>query len=483
LSHATQKAETDWIAHKIAAEVGLGRRRPRDFAIFYRMNALSRGLEHSLRECGIPYQMINGVEFYQRKEIKDILAYLQLINNPRDNVALARIINTPIRGIGKTTIQHINRYAMMRGMTMLDAARQSGLIPELPKRAAVAVAKFVHMFDRLQAVAMAPVEEIMGLVLSETKYEEMLKNSGNEEEEDRLANIQELLTAAREFDEQNPGTGQLEGYLEQASLVNDTDAWEAETDRVTLMTLHAAKGLEFPVVFITAIEEGLLPHERSREKLDQLEEERRLFFVGITRAREELNLTMAKYRSFRGQTRMAVPSPFLMELPTSEMEVQDNTWVEPDWMQFEGDAQADGCSDEPEIALDHGEAHEHEGTEQFDDAVENFDQPDSSVDVDGESSLAGLSSQFRLKTAAELPVPTDDAITTATTAEIVDEPRAAPEDFHHGQLVRHPTYGLGKIISLSGSGTRRGATIAFVQGAGEKRFILAHSKLQPVKGG
>lgn len=457
LSQPNQKTEADWIATRIAGEVAAGRRRPREFAIFYRMNALSRQLEHSLREFSIPYQMVNGVEFYQRKEIKDILAYLHLLNNPRDNVAFLRVINTPARGIGKSTIAQLIGHAERHGLTLLEAARESGLIEGLPKRAAVAVAKFVGIYDRLQLSAHGAVEEIMGLVLSESGYQQMLDDSDNEDDEERLANIQELLTAARECDEQNPGENALEGFLEQASLVNDTDAWEVDDDRVTLMTLHAAKGLEFPVVFIVAIEEGLLPHERSSEWLDQLEEERRLFFVGITRAEEELYLSMAKYRSFRGQSRMTIPSKFLMELPTEEMEVGDYAWAAPDWHEFE------------------------EGQE----FISQYDDEDArrlcAQSPPGAEGVNGL----KLTTAAQLGALKAEAAKGEANgaAAATALPPVSPDEFIHGMIVTHPEYGLGKIIALSGAGVKRTATVAFAGGAGEKKFILAHSVLRPAKNG
>ncbi len=325
-AYPTQRDEAESIAAQIAGEIASGRRRPRDFAVFYRTNALSRTIETSLAAQGIPYQMVHGVEFFQRKEIKDVLGYLTLLVNPRDDVAFQRIVNTPARAIGKSSIDRLRTHAVRFGMTMLDAARESGLIEDLPKRAAVAVAKFVSLYDRLSLLAIRPVEEILGHVLSESGYQEMLKLSDTDEDQERLANIEELLTAAREFDERTPGEGHLEEFLEDVCLVNDTDDWDATNDCVTLMTLHGSKGLEFPVVFIVALEEGLIPHERSREKPEQLEEERRLLFVGITRAEKELNLSVAQYREFRGQRKMTVPSQFLLELPFDELESQEVSW-------------------------------------------------------------------------------------------------------------------------------------------------------------
>ncbi|HEY2881652.1 MAG TPA: UvrD-helicase domain-containing protein, partial [Pirellulales bacterium] len=364
----TQKDEADQIAETIEQAVRSGRRRPRDFAVFYRTNALSRSLEFALREYGVPYQMVNGLEFYQRKEIKDVLAYLHLLNNPRDGVAMSRIINIPPRGIGRSTLAKLQEHAAVRGGSLLDAARQAGMIDGLNKRAAVAVAKFVSLFDHLSVAATAPVEEIIGRVLADSGYHELLKDSEDEEDQERLANIEELLTAAREFDETHPGSGALEAFLEQAALVNDTDAWETEDDRVTLMTVHAAKGLEFPVVFMIALEEGIFPHERSRNDEEQLEEERRLLFVGITRAREELHLSRACYRHYRGQHRPTVPSAFLMELPQEELDFQQPKTFASGVPTF-----AAGDSDLHDLHSDGADLHDPNG--ESDDAID-FDPGD-----------------------------------------------------------------------------------------------------------
>ncbi len=452
VTYATGQAEAESIAHFIASEVHAGRRRPRDFAIFYRVNALSRNLEFALRGEGVPYQMVNGLEFYQRREIKDILAYLRLLNNPRDDNALLRVINTPPRGIGKSTLERLTEHAVAKRQSLLDAARESGLIESLNKRAAVAVAKFVSMYDRLSLVSIAGVEEVLGHVLSESGYQQLLSESDDESDQERLANIEELLTAARQFDEHHPGDGALEAFLEEACLVNDTDAWEADDDRVTLMTLHASKGLEFPVVFVIALEEGLLPHERSRENDNLVEEERRLLFVGITRACEELNLSLAANREFRGQRRGAVPSQFLMELPRGEMRVVVPTSLsEPDWEIGEHDD-----------SLDFADPNEREPWDPAPEDPEAFEISSSTTDSPASSIVASLT------TAAEL-----------YQAPPVEVPRVSPDVFRLGMVVRHPEYGLGKVIALSGSGVKRSATVAFVSDAGQKKFMLAQSALRP----
>ena len=430
VTYADHKEEAQGIAARIADEVHAARRRPRDYAVFYRINALSRAFELALREHGVPYQVVKGVEFFQREEIKDILAYLQLLNNPRDDIALLRVINTPPRGIGKTTVRRLGDHAARHGMTLLEAARDSCRIESLSSRPAGLVGKFVGLFDRLARVAGAPVEEILGHVLAESGYKSQFEESENEEDQQRLANIEEVLTVAREFDERSSADRPLEEFLEETSLVNDTDDWEVENDRVTLMTLHASKGLEFPVVYLVAVEEALLPHERSRQHPDQLEEERRLMFVGITRAQEELQISLAAYRDFRGQRKITIPSPFLMELPRSEMEVHDLETVAPSW--------ADAGYEEPVLARG-GPA--------------PAPRPDSAV---------------RLTTAAELAG---------------DAPPAAcsPDEFHQGMLVRHPTHGLGRVIALSGAGSGRKAVVDFASNAGRKEFLIARSPLQPLK--
>jgi len=453
--YPTQRDEADDIAAQIATAVHSGKRRPRDFAVFYRINALSRQIEHALREHVIPYQIVNGVEFFQRKEIKDVLAYLHLINNPRSDVALLRIINTPTRGIGKSTVVKLQDHARKQSLPLLDAAREAGLVEGLAKKSAVSVAKFVAMFDRLSEVATSHVEAIVGRVLTETGYREVLENSEAEEDQERLANLEELLTAAREFDMRNPGQGHLEQFLEETSLVADTDAWESESDKVTLMTMHAAKGLEFPGVFIIACEQGLLPHERSRNDEEKVEEERRLLFVGITRAEEELQLSYADYRMFRGQAAPTIPSPFLMELPRDEMQLSSSITSRPrarDW-------------EESQLPREEAEDLSHE-------------EGDDSFDVDDFSQVEP--EQPKKKKAPVLV----SGVTTAASLLAEQESgvrRVPPSMFKHGMTVEHREYGLGTIISLSGEGPKRRATVRFSGGAGEKSFVLLHARLQPVE--
>ncbi|MBI2478649.1 MAG: ATP-binding domain-containing protein, partial [Planctomycetia bacterium] len=284
----------------------------------------------------------------------------------------------------------------------------------------------------------------------EAGYNEWLTNSDNEDDIERLANVQELLTDAREFDEQHPGESQLEEFLEQVSLVSDTDELETDSDKVSLMTLHAAKGLEFPVVFLAAVEEGMLPHERSRDDSEQLEEERRLLFVGITRAEEELQLSYSAYRFLRGGQRMSIPSSFLMELPRDEMEIHE--------------PRTSRIREFDEYAFDEGEEFdEYDQREQHDDEIHEAREV-------VEQRIAVTRDVARIVTAADM---LGDSSRSAL--------KAAPDQFEIGMLVNHPEHGLGKILTLAGSGTKRSASVQFFDSTRERRFILVHSQLQPVR--
>lgn len=479
--YPNQIEEAQSIARRIAGEIQAGRRRPRDFAVFYRTNALSRTIEDAVRREGIPYQIVHSVEFFQRKEVKDVVAYLQLLNNPRDDVAFGRVVNTPPRGIGDRTIECLADHARDKGLSMLESARQAGLIAAVPKRTAVAVAKFVAMFDRISVILREPVEAILGRTLEESGYRQQLADSQTEGDEERLANIQELLTAAREFDHEHGGEGTLEEFLEHVCLVNDTDDWEAGDDRMTLMTLHAAKGLEFPVVSIVAVEQGLLPHELNRESPHKMEEERRLFFVGITRAMEELWLSHVQIRDFRGRRNYAVPSSFLFELPREEMEIAT--------VQSERaangfaplPAELDGDSDFMPAPLEDFELAVEGGDTSFDFGAAQPKSPPVKSELDDELPSTPV------PTPAPAPRIRPAGVKFQTAAELAGvapsaaaRPSVAVEVFEQGMAVMHPEYGVGKILALSGEGISRKATVVFV-GFGEKRFVLSKSPLRPAR--
>jgi DNA helicase-2/ATP-dependent DNA helicase PcrA len=299
--------------HRLVEEEG---HRYSDIAIFYRTNAQSRVLEDVFIRAGTPYRVIGGVRFYQRKEIRDVIAYLRLLLNPQDVVAARRVINTPKRGIGDATVTAIEGFAAIEGVPFLEAARRADEIGSLATRARGAVAGFVHVMDTLAAAleSGAGPQRMIEAAATESGYLLDLETERTVEAEGRIENIRELGGVAAEFAQRDPD-GTLADFLEQVSLLGEQDEYDEEAGSVTLMTLHNAKGLEFPVVFIIGLEDGVFPHYRSMGDPAQLEEERRLMYVGVTRARERLYLTNAWSRALFGQTSYNPPSRFLSEIP------------------------------------------------------------------------------------------------------------------------------------------------------------------------
>jgi DNA helicase-2/ATP-dependent DNA helicase PcrA len=299
----------------------------KDIAVFYRVNAQSRALEEALVRNKIPYQIVRGVEFYRRKEIRDLLAYLKVLVNPNDEIALMRIINTPARGIGKVTTDRVSNYAVQHNISFHEALKKTDDIQSLSKATKAKLAVFVNMLEQFKKDIAGEVAQLADRVFNESGLAESLA-AGGPESINAIENINELINSATEYDKQAEEPSLLD-YLQQISLFSDTDAYDSTSDRVALMTLHAAKGLEFEHVFIAGVEDGLLPHERSNtgEDDEQLEEERRLFFVGITRAKSGLNISYARYRTVRGQFLRTIPSQFLFELGTNFTEqAQDDNF-------------------------------------------------------------------------------------------------------------------------------------------------------------
>jgi len=275
---------------------------------------MSRVLEEAFIRSRIQYQVVRGVEFYNRKEIRDMLAYLKVIANPDDEIALLRIINTPTRGIGKVTVDRLRIYASNNRVTLFEAVKKAENIESLSRNAKARLATFADMFRRFAKANAGPVGPLAETVFEESGLAASLVAAGADGK-DACDNVDELINAATEYDKQAQEPSLID-YLQHISLFSDTDAYDPTTGRVALMTLHAAKGLEFENVFILGVEEGLLPHERtnSHEDQDELEEERRLLFVGITRAKSNLNISYARYRTIRGQSLRTIPSQFLFEL-------------------------------------------------------------------------------------------------------------------------------------------------------------------------
>ncbi len=412
-----EHGEADEIARLIRAFNSRGVKYS-EIAVFYRTNAQSRVLENSLRNSGIPYMIIGGVEFYQRKEIKDVLSYLRLCNNPQDDVALGRTINTPARGIGFTTIKKLEDWATAHSTSLFDAIKHVDSIPEITTKSASSIKRFSELISDLQQMPRSPVEDIIKRVVEKTNYFAFLRESGEKESNDRIANVEELVNAAHEYDI-NYSEGTLRGFLEEVALVSDVNELEETIEAVTLMTLHTAKGLEFPVVFITGVEEGLLPHSEPNDADEEIEEERRLCYVGITRAMKELFLTHAKRRMRYGQTNQCRPSRFLDEIPDEILDKIDKTNQEYSYNTYYSKNQ----------------------------------------------------SFQRISSGDDLSI--DTAVPAAATQE-------EPPLFSSGEVVRHPLFGVGRILEVSGSNEKASVRVSFNVG-GTKHLMLAYAKLERVK--
>ncbi len=318
----TEQDEGLRIAERINLEVRKGRRKYRDFAVLYRTNAQSRTMEEAFLTTRIPHVLVGGQRFYERKEVKDMLAYLRLAFNPRDDAAFRRAVNTPPRGIGPGAQGKIEATAAAQNVSFLQAINDQELQSILPKKSAGAIRAFGGAIAEAQEAAeKGLVTPIMRGLLTSSGYVDMLRAEHSQESLARLENLQELLNVTAEYDATSDEPSLL-GFLESVSLVADVDALTGDGDAVTLMTMHAAKGLEFPVVFIAGMEEGVFPHSRSLGSDTELEEERRLAYVGMTRAREELHLMHAHRRSMFGTPNFNRRSRFLDDIPDSLMDVQ-----------------------------------------------------------------------------------------------------------------------------------------------------------------
>lgn len=317
----TEHDEADYIAGVIYNRHEISHEPYGDMAILFRTNAQSRVLEEKLMRYAIPYTMVGGTKFYDRKEIKDVLAYLRLLYNPEDSLSLTRIINVPKRNIGATTMEHVAAYAEEQGISLFEALSSTDEIP-VTKRAKASLENFAAMiFDLLNDIEGKDVLSLIETVIKQTGYGDMLDKEAEHDPqgESRKENVGEFLSVAKDYMDSNPD-GNLQDFLENVALVSDVDDFESSDSKVTLMTLHAAKGLEFPVVFLTGLDEGLFPHSRTLMDPSQVEEERRLAYVGITRAERQLYVTNAVTRTMYGRISAYMPSRFLAEIPPQFVE-------------------------------------------------------------------------------------------------------------------------------------------------------------------
>jgi DNA helicase II / ATP-dependent DNA helicase PcrA len=421
----------------------------RDMAVFYRTNALSRVMEDALRTAGIPYIIARGTAFYDREEVKNALAYLRIVANPADEVSLSRIINTPTRGIGDASLAQLEAFAAGAGLPMMEALRRADQAPGVSPRARGSMQKFIEMIDAwtghgsfMGAGVSSNLSELVERIINESglrrMYQAQAKTSGSESDAERLDNLDELVSSAHQFEleydpsgdpalaiggagvppaESPPLLSMLRGYLESVSLVADADAVDPAQGAVMLMTLHAAKGLEFPVVAMIGLEEGLLPHSRARDSEADLEEERRLCFVGITRAMQKLQITCSKYRTLRGISERTIPSRFLSELGNQHVTISDQseslTGYEADW------------ADEPSY--------------------------DDSGAV--RAMRTAINKVALARSSAKFPV---------------------------GCMVRHPQFGVGRVVSVTGGANAR-AQIQF-RDVGVKTLVLEYARLERLGG-
>ena len=414
-------------ARYVSREVGRlrGRGVPlEEMALFYRTNAQSRLVEEALVAEALPYHIVGGVRFYARMEVKDILAYLRVLDNPADEVSLKRIINVPARGIGTTTIDRIAAEAAKQGGNFYAAVReagQGGFLTAGPRGKVAAFGAMMERFRELAATVSLP--ELARTVMEESGYLARLKESRDEEDAERLENLEQLLAAMEEFGEKSPEAG-LSEFLEQVSLVSDMEQGEQGKPSVTLMTLHAAKGLEFRAVFMVGMEERLFPHVRTLDDLDGMEEERRLCYVGMTRARERLYLLNARRRYLFGQEQANPPSRFLNDIP-------------PDLLDEEG-------TPSPYPAPSgRGESFHPEGGQ----------RPD-----------------FRHNLAAA-------AFSRTSEVEIIPEPTEEHEGVFIGMKVRHSKFGVGTIRKIEGMGEGQ-KVIVWFSSAGPKKLMLRFAGLE-----
>lgn len=418
----TERDEAMMIAQRVLDDVRTGRRSYRDFAVLYRTNAQSRVMEEAFLTMRIPHILVGGQRFYERKEIKDMLSYLRLVYNPQDDVSMRRVINVPTRGIGQSSLQVLDQWATERSLPLSFAIADQEMQSTIPKKASSAIKSFIVMLEESRDIAeRGEVTPVLKHLLQASGYLDMLKSERSEESFSRLENLQELITVTGEYDStaEEPSLG---GFLESAALVADVDSMEEGSNGVTLMTLHSAKGLEFPVVFLAGMEEGVFPHSRSLTSDRELEEERRLAYVGMTRAREELHLFHAHRRAVYGNPNFNPRSRFLEDIP--------------------------------------GHLLEQRGT---------------SVGYGERAVVQNRSGQYQVSRPTAPPPP--------NPAAGVSRPRTAEwkPPFQVGQKVRHSKFGMGVVVACNPVKDDTEVTVAFPGVIGVKKLVQKLAKLEAVE--
>lgn len=397
----------------------------KDFAILYRTNAQSRSIEDEMRRSGIPYVIVGGIRFYERKEIKDVLAYLRLIANSSDDESVRRVVNYPSRGIGDVTFERLNDYARKKSISLFSAIAEVDRIGELTERSRSALSEFHRLIRKYQDLGKKiSLSELSRSLVDELNILRIFKEEGTPEALARWENVHELLSAISEFSDTRPDPT-LESFLEEVSLVSDIDSWESTRNAVTLMTLHSSKGLEFPVIFIAGLEENLLPFYSNAVEASELEEERRLFYVGITRAKKKLYLLHTRMRYRFGEPTFPVVSRFISELG------EDNIEAVSSYSYRRANRTSDRFSKRSLPSPASVKRKEHDESSYITDPMPDYESE----------------SQINL-------------------------------EVKRGTIVAHETFGRGEVIEVSGSGDGKKAAVHF-ENYGVKNLILKFAKLKP----
>lgn len=435
----TEREEADSIVNTIQSEMRRNNYEYKDFAVLYRTNAQSQPLEEAFRRHGLPYTIIGGMSFYKRKEVKDTMAYLRLLINTRDAESIERVLNVPPRGIGDTSFHKIEEYAELHGISLYEALTESHSVPTLQTRTKKSIQGFISTIEKYREIlAELPLIDALQTYIEATGIIRMYTDEGTEEAQDRARNIEQILATVAEYAEEEEEPT-LEGFLQQFSLMTDADDTDLSKDSIALMTLHAAKGLEFPVVYIAGMEQGLFPLGKAMNDPEEEEEERRLLYVGITRAEKKLYISYASRRYKFGQLEYSLPSRFLSEIPENLLE-------------------------------------QHGGTPR------SFKKVSFSTATDLSKSIN--------------PAPKFIATSRGTSAHQPQKPMPVfddiPREEYHSQIpheqkalkvgakVKHPTFGYGTVRGLAGSGKDRQATVSFAS-VGVKKLLLEYAKLQVVE--
>ncbi len=453
---ADEKEEGLEIAALIDKEHAAGRPFS-DFAVIYRINSLSRAVEQAFVHRGVPYSIVGAVEFYQRREIKDALAYLQILANPRDDESLLRVINVPPRSLGRVSVEKLQLAASERQTTLAELILSADDFSWLSKRARASIQEFASLLRSLQDLASGSIRDLINFLLQATDYAQYVQKAMPDEAAERLENLSQLANAGAEY-ESGHDDATLIGFLEQTRLVNSVDRWDRSADRVCLMSLHAAKGLEFPVVILLGVEEGILPLTRQGDDGSaDIEEERRLAYVGITRAEQALYLTHTASRMRFGTTAPSFPSRFISEIKKQPNDPVGATAA--DAAELSADAPAE------HIELDEGTERSLLKRQRFDDL---FDAPD-----DDETT--------RSQRRSASPWQLDDVGVDASPDEYeTDSDDWDEEPFAVGTRVYHDDYGEGTVTRESRIGRRLSLTVEF-DDAGKKQIVPSHALLRRIR--